>query len=290
MGADLVWRLLTGGGLMCCLGTAHASGPQDAAPPARGSMVFAHQEATVGAPDAITTNDGQTLHGTIISELQQGFLVRLEGGGTAVIPYARITAVERGDDTLLAGLPKLGQAQSTAQSTALGKAPPPELPLRVELLAQAQNSKTFSSGSKSVPLAYLLEVLFPGAGLIYAGSVGEGVGHLLLVTLLPVVLTAALGGTVATLYALVRDDRALQLGLGLGINLIIILSAAVVSARVTAILRAGPAAANTNQKLLGDLVRQARKEAWLRAASGMPEPPPETQEEEPGDDAEDPAP
>lgn len=260
---------------------ARASGPDDARPPAPEAMVFAPHApgAAEESPDGITTDDGRALRGRILDELPQGYLLRTADGQTLVIPYARVVDIFRGgEDAALVEPAEPAAAAPPAPVT------PEPLPPREELMSQVMASPRWQSETRSVPLAYALEVLIPGAGLMYAGSLAEGVAHLVLVVLMPGLVVAALGAPMLALWVVSRDTQLIaQMGVGLGINLFIILAAALLSARVGSILRAGPAASQHNQKLLGDLVREARVDAWQRSAHPPAQvpPPPHSAEEDP---------
>jgi hypothetical protein len=208
--------------------------------------------------DTVLTHDGQELKGKILAELREGFLMRV-GASTRIILFGDIKDIQR-EGAQAIGLPDSG---SPSPPSTAKPAPPlttqPNALTRAERVAHVLNGAHYQERSRSVVAAYVLELLFPGAGLMYAGNLGEGVVHLLLVTLLPGLLAGLVASLTAGMFLATQDTRLLQLGLGLMINLAIILGAAVIGARVTSVIRAGPAAATNNQRVLGELLQQSRQ-------------------------------
>jgi len=224
---------------------AWAAGPVDEVPQA--PVDRPAQASAAGGMDVIETSDGRTHRGRILSELQQGFLFREEEGITQVIPYAQVTEIQRAAELLHPPAPVVPPAPVAA---------PVAAPSTMEQAARVLVSPGYAARRRSVPLAYVLELLVPGAGHMYAGAIGEGMTHLLLVTLLPGVILGGLLAGGVTLYALNPDLGVTQVVTGLLINFLIILVAAVLSARVASVMRAGPAATTYNTRLLGEMMQE----------------------------------
>lgn len=234
-----------------------AAGPVDEPPPTPLHPADDRDdgEAGCGPIDIIETTDGRTRRGHILTELQQGFLFHDDDEDqTLVIAWASIRDLQRGNDV-----------RTPPPSIA---APPVEKPApRMspgETAARVLASPEYESRRRSVPLAYLLELLVPGAGHMYAGAVGEGITHLLLVTVLPAVILSGLLAGGAALYAVTLsttqgapNPAVPSVVTGLLINFMIILVGAVLSARVASVMRAGPAATIYNQRLLGEMIHES---------------------------------
>ncbi|MEW5850070.1 MAG: hypothetical protein AB2A00_14875 [Myxococcota bacterium] len=198
-------------------------------------------------PDVVVTKDGVSHRGRILSEVQGGFLFRGDDGVTRVIPFDQIDDLQRGSPATFA-------PPATTETTVSEE--------REDLTARVRGSPEYRRKSRSVGMAYALELLFPGAGLIYAGAMTEGIMHLLLVTVVPAGIVGVIGGLAAGVYFLVPPpgrDEILRVGGGLVLNLAIILAAALLSARVTSVIRAGPAVRDHNEKPLAELVRAERR-------------------------------
>jgi TM2 domain-containing membrane protein YozV len=205
--------------------------------------------------DVILTGDGVTHRGRILAELQNGFLFRDNAGHTVVVPFTDVADLDRANARPVAApppAPPLPQPAPTPVTAMVYRS-------RMELVDELQSTAVYRNRTRSEGVAYLLELLLPGVGHMYAGSWVEGITHMVVVAAIPTFLATSLAVTVGLMYALGPEDRLSQVGLAMVVNLGIILAAALVSARVSSVMRAGPAAAAHNQRVMSDLVRQARE-------------------------------
>ena len=254
-------------GALLASGPVAAAGPEDAPPPSSTTQDVPRLARPEASPDdVIVTGDGVTHRGRILAELQSGFLFREGSGTTTVVPFTDIVDLTR---------PGMARVVASASPS-----PPPASPpvttmvyrSRAELVEELQGSPSYTGSTRSEGVASLLELLLPGVGLMYAGAWVEGITHLVVVVSIPALLSLSLAVAAGLMYALGPEDRIAQVGLAMVVNLGIILAAAVVSSRVASVMRAGPAAAAHNQRVMSDLVRQARERPVPVTVTPVPAP------------------